>query len=84
MTLRCTVSPQFEDFVRSQVESGRFADASEVVEAGLHLLESQELDPAIDQQALHRAVREGLDSGPDLPAEEVFEELAARYRRTKE
>ena len=48
MSGRITVSigPHFEKFVARQVKAGRFDNASEVVRAGLRLLEDHEQDMA--------------------------------------
>jgi antitoxin ParD1/3/4 len=50
----------FSSFVERQVADGRYGTASEVVRAGLRLLEEKEAR----HQALRAAIREGLDSGP--------------------
>jgi putative addiction module CopG family antidote len=38
------IGPHFEALIQRLIESGRFANASEVVRAGLRLLEEQELE----------------------------------------
>lgn len=49
----------FEDFVEQTISNGRFKNASEVVRAGLRLLEERE-----DQiLLLKKKIQEGLDSG---------------------
>ncbi len=48
----------FENFVRSQVSVGRYKNVSEVVRAGLRLLEDEESKVV----ALRNAIKEGLDS----------------------
>ncbi len=53
----------FNDFVNRQVAQGRYGSASEVVRAGLHLLEGHELRV----ETLRAALIEGEDSG--LPRE---------------
>lgn len=53
----------FAGFVDRQVESGRYATASEVVRAGLRLLEEQEAK----LEALRRAIDDGDASGPAEP-----------------
>ena len=49
----------FEDFVKDSVEKGRYKNASEVIRAGLRLLEEEEQR----YHALKSAVQEGIDSG---------------------
>ena len=49
----------FETFVDNRVVAGRFKNASEVIRAGLRLLEEEE-DKVI---ALKLAIKEGLESG---------------------
>jgi len=80
MPTSVALSPHFETFIRQQVDSGRFNNASEVVRAGLRLLEEREADQTAKLQALREAIAGGLASGPDLSEEEVFEELEANQR----
>ena len=47
--------------------------------AGLRLLEEYEAERAAKLQALREAVAVGLASGPDIPADEVFDRLEAKY-----
>jgi antitoxin ParD1/3/4 len=49
----------FESFVENRVSEGRFKNASEVIRAGLRLLEDEENRITI----LKNAVKEGLESG---------------------
>jgi len=74
------LTPHFETFIRQQVDSGRFNNVSEVVRAGLRLLEEREADKAAKLQALREAIAAGLASGPDLSEEEVFDELEAKLQ----
>ncbi len=49
----------FESFVDTKVSAGRFKNASEVIRAGLRLLEEEENKIAI----LKNLIQEGIDSG---------------------
>ena len=49
----------FEEFVENRISEGRYKNASEVIRAGLRLLEEEENKI----QALKKAIREGIDSG---------------------
>ncbi|WP_310379063.1 type II toxin-antitoxin system ParD family antitoxin [Flavobacterium sp.] len=49
----------FESFVDNSVSEGRFKNASEVIRAGLRLLESEENKVII----LKNAIKEGIESG---------------------
>jgi antitoxin ParD1/3/4 len=53
----------FAAFVEAQVDQGRYASASDVVRAGLRLLEEQEAQLA----ALRTALIEGETSGASVP-----------------
>ncbi|OYX01039.1 MAG: antitoxin [Caulobacter vibrioides] len=53
------LSEHFQSFIAEQIEEGRYGSASEVVRAGLRLLENQEAKLA----ALRGALKEGWDSG---------------------
>ncbi len=49
----------FEDFVENRIYEGRYKNASEVIRAGLRLLEEEENRI----KALKNAIQEGVDSG---------------------
>jgi len=54
-----SLGDHFEDFVDKRVSTGRFKNASEVIRAGLRLLEEEENKI----NALKKAIVEGIDSG---------------------
>ena len=84
MPTSVALGPHFERFIRQQVDSGRFNNVSEVVRAGLRLLEEREAEQAAKLQALREAIAVGLASGPDLSEEEVFDELEAKLQAMAE
>lgn len=49
----------FEDFVENKIAEGRYKNASEVIRAGLRLLEEEENKIA----ALKNAIQDGMNSG---------------------
>lgn len=49
----------FENFVDDKISKGRYKNASEVIRAGLRLLEEEE----VRAQTLKNAIEEGLNSG---------------------
>lgn len=51
------LSEHFQHFIAEKIEEGRYASVSEVVRAGLRLLEKEE-----KTEKLRAAIQEGLDS----------------------
>lgn len=68
----------FEDFVDKRVTEGRFKNASEVIRAGLRLLEEEE-NKII---ALKKAINEGIESGiaESFNPKQHLESLKAKKR----
>ncbi len=52
----------FDQFIQAQVSAGRYKNVSEVIRAGLRLLENEESKVI----ALKNAIQEGTDSGIDI------------------
>jgi antitoxin ParD1/3/4 len=71
----------FNGFVEEQVASGRFASASEVIRAGLRLLEADQAK----LERLRELIREGEESGEPVPLdrEKFFAEMRAEGRDAK-
>ncbi|MDD2634107.1 MAG: type II toxin-antitoxin system ParD family antitoxin [Bacteroidales bacterium] len=66
----------FDQFVEKQVTAGRYKNVSEVIRAGLRLLETEESKAIV----LKNAIKEGIDSGiaHDFDSEKHLQELKAR------
>jgi antitoxin ParD1/3/4 len=54
-----TLGSYFDQFIQGVLNEGRYKNASEVVRAGLRLLEEEEKKTAL----LRKAIEEGVDSG---------------------
>ena len=69
----------FDQFVQSQVSAGRYKNVSEVIRAGLRLLENEESKA----QALRNAIQEGIDSEivENFDFDENLKKLKARKRK---
>ena len=79
MPTSVALSSHFETFVRNQVESGRYNNASEVVRAGLRLLEDQQKQSELQLEAMKAAIAAGLASGRSIPGDQVFDRLEAKH-----
>ena len=71
-----TLGNHFESFVQNSISAGRYKNASEVIRAGLRLLEEEEDKVA----ALKQAIQEGIDSGiaEDFEPEQFLKNLKAQ------
>jgi antitoxin ParD1/3/4 len=69
---------RYESYVQSQLASGRFKSASEVLQAALQLMEQRDRD----LNTLDSAIRHGLEDIAQRrlhASDAVFDELEARY-----
>lgn len=69
----------FETFIRDQLDSGRYNNVSEVVRAGLRLLEEREERKQLELDALRAEIAAGRASGAAKSADAVFDRLEAKY-----
>jgi len=79
-----TISNHFDGFISDQIEAGRYETASEVVRAGLRMLEDYETGYQRQIEALRAHLDEGiaqLDRGEGV-RKTVKESVAAHRKRT--
>ncbi|MBV8113123.1 MAG: type II toxin-antitoxin system ParD family antitoxin [Silvibacterium sp.] len=78
-TRNINLTPELDEFVDSRIQSGRYANASEVLRAGLRALEQYEKEQRAKLEAIRAAVKAGEESG--MAEGDVIGELRKRIRR---
>lgn len=74
-----TMPSEMADTLRQTVAGGEYASTSEVIREALRDWVRNRDAERRDLEVLRAAIKAGLDSGPGLPADQVFAELRARY-----
>lgn len=78
-----SLGEHFEKFVQDQIAQGRYQNASEVVRAGLRMLEDYEMSFQERAHILKAKINEAWDDPrPSRPAEEVFARIEAAHAET--
>lgn len=75
------IGEHFEELIDKLVASGRYNSRSEVVREGLRTIELREEERKIAIEKLKALYDQGLNSGPPIDADDVFDRLEAKYRR---
>jgi antitoxin ParD1/3/4 len=78
------IGEHFEQFIKGQLQQGRYASASEVIRDGLRALEDREKLRSAKLEALRADIELGINSGPSRPVQQVSAELQARYQNWAE
>jgi len=72
---------RFENFIAEVIREGRYQNASEVVRAGLRLLEDREAERKQNFERLKAEIKSAIeDPRPSFSSDEVFDRLEERYR----
>lgn len=73
-----TLGSYFEQFIQSVLRDGRYKNASEIVRAGLRLLEQEEQKAIV----LRKAIEDGVNSGwaENFDADEHLKTLKAKSK----
>jgi len=75
-----SLGTHFEQFVQEQIAHGRYQNASEVVRAGLRMLEDYEVRRLDTAHTLKARIDEAWDDpAPSLSADEVFSHIDALH-----
>lgn len=74
-----TMPTELAETLRQTVAGGEYASTSEVVREALRDWTRSRDAERRDLEALRAAIKIGLESGPAVPADQVFAELRARY-----
>jgi antitoxin ParD1/3/4 len=81
--MNVSLTKELEDFVSRKIESGRYLSASEVVRAGLRLLEHEDELLELQRKELREAIAKGvaqLDKGQGVPGKAAFDKARKNLR----
>ncbi len=80
-TTSVSLGSYFEEFISMTIKTGRYNNASEVIRAGLRLLEEKENRLSELKAAIHAGENSGEYA--DFDAEKHLEQLKSKYRNGK-
>lgn len=78
------IGEHFEAFIKSLVESGRYASADDVMRDSLRLLEQREIFVVAQIESLKVDIADGLASGPSEPLDMTEIKRSARARSSQD
>ena len=79
MSSSYAIGDHFEQFIRQQIDTGRYASASVVVRDALRGLEGRERLREIEIEEYRAKIQDAIES-PAQPSEAVFSRLEAKYQ----
>lgn len=77
MSTPLALGEHFDAFIESQIQSGRFKDANDVVREGLRLLEDRQAEARAKTDALRAEIQKGME-GPFIPLDDAIAEVKRR------
>lgn len=81
--MNVSLTPELEQFIQSQVESGKYTSADEVILAGIRLLEERDRIYKGRFEELRQEIRIGIEAsqqGQVVDGETVFRELRQKLQ----
>ena len=75
------VGKHFEQFIKEQIKTGRYASASEVVRDALRLLQEEDRHREATLEALRGEIAKGIESGKGKPAGQALDRLERKYAK---
>lgn len=85
--MNVSLTPELEQFIQNQVESGKYTSVDEVIVAGIKLLEERERIYKGRFEELKREIMIGIeaaDRGELIDGETVFRELREKLQRRRQ
>lgn len=85
-TRNINLTPEMDHFVDAKIKSGQYANASEVLRAGLRALAEDEREDKAKLKALRMALQSGEDSGiaEEGAVDRLLEDIRRRAARAGE
>lgn len=84
--MNVSVTPELEQFIQSQVESGKYTSADEVILTGIRLLEERDRIYKGRFEELRQEVRIGIEAseqGQVVDGETVFHQLRQKLQQRR-
>lgn len=84
--MNVSLTPELEQFIQSQVESGKYTSADEVILAGIRLLEERDRIYKGRFEELRQEIRIGIEAsqqGQVVDGETVFYELRQKLQQRR-
>ncbi|MBN3874629.1 MAG: type II toxin-antitoxin system ParD family antitoxin [Nostoc sp.] len=80
--MNVSLTLELEKWVQSQVESGMYTSATEVIREGLRLLKEQDTLKEIRLAQLRQEIQQGIDSGESTPLN--MDEIIAKAKQQRQ